>query len=358
MPLPLTQPPQSLCLLRLSAIGDISHTLPVVRTLQQAWPKTHLTWIIGKTEYALVGDIPGIEFIVFDKARGWHAYREIARQLRGRRFDILLHMQMSLRASLLSLLVKAPIKLGFDRVRAKDLQWLFTNHKIAARQNEHVLDSLFGFTEALGITERRLCWDIPIPAEAETFAREQTPTTPYLVISPCSSMRYRNWHSWGYAEVAIHAIRQHDMAVVLCGGHTALERQYAAEIAASIDAAGLSAKLTNLVSRTNLKQLVAVLQHARLLISPDAGPAHLATAVGTPVIGLYACTNPERARPYLSESLLVNRYPDAVQRYLGKEIKALPWGGRVKQAEAMSLIQPADVIAMLDRALAACQDDN
>ena len=344
-------PPHHICLLRLSAIGDISHTLPVLRTLQTAWPDSRITWIIGRTEFTLVGDIPGVEFIVFDKSLGWRAYWSLYRQLRTTRFDVLLHMQMSIRASLVSLLVRTPLRIGFDRARAKDMQWLFSNHKIAARTQQHVVDSLLGFTEALGIQKPTLAWEIPVPAEAEDFVRTQLPDKPYLVISPCSSVAYRNWHSQGYAEVALYAIREHAMQVVLCGGNSPLERQYAAEICAKIDMAGHSKSLTNLTSRTSLKQLLAVLRDARLVISPDSGPAHLATAVDTPVIGLYACTNPDRARPYRSAELLVNRYPEAVRQFLGKSVAEVPWGTRVKTAAAMDLITVDEVCRRIEQVL-------
>src|SRR5574337_484487 len=91
--------PVSVCILRLSAVGDVSHTLPVVRSLQNAWPDTRFTWIIGKLEATLLGDIPGIEFIIFDKSQGWKAHAQLRRSLRRRQFDLLLHMQLSLRAS-------------------------------------------------------------------------------------------------------------------------------------------------------------------------------------------------------------------------------------------------------------------
>lgn len=345
--LPLTSPPESLCILRLSAIGDISHTLPVVRTLQAHWPQTRLTWIIGKTEHALVGDIPGIDFIIFDKKRGWRAYPDVRRQLRGRRFDVLLHMQMALRASLISLLVDAPIKLGFDRARAKDGQWLFTNAQIAPRQREHVLDSLFGFSVALGVPERLLRWDIPIPAEARRYAEEMLPgDQPTLIISPCSSAAYRNWTVEGYAAVADYAIEQHGMRVVLSGGLSTLEREYGAAIERHMRHTPL-----NLIGNTSLKQLLALLEHSTALLSPDAGPAHLATAVGTPVIGLYACTNPDRARPYLSETLAVNKYPEAVRVQYGKLPGDLPWGTRVRNNDVMELITPQDVVGKLEQVI-------
>lgn len=351
MALPLTSPPKNLCLLRLSAIGDISHTLPLLRTLQKAWPQTRITWVIGKTEHALISDIPGVDFIIFDKSRRWRAYTDLKRALAGRHFEVLLHMQMSLRASLASLLIRADIRLGFDRARARDLQWLFTNHTIAAKKNQHVLESFFGFSEALGITQQVLRWDIPIPEAERRKAEQLLPDTPFIVISPCSSMAYRNWTSAGYAAVAKHAIKNHGLKVVLCGGPSRLEWQYGAEIHGRLDVNGCSHALFNLIGKTNLKQLLAVLERAKTIISPDAGPAHLGTAVGTPVIGLYACTNPDRARPYLSADYVVNRYPEAVQAKYGKPVAELPWGTRVRDEGTMERILHGDVTAMLDNVM-------
>jgi len=344
--LPLTIPPQSLCLLRLSAIGDVSHALPLMRTLQRHWPQTRLTWIIGRAEHALVGDIPGIEFIIFDKARRWRAFADLRRALRGRRFDVLLHMQTALRASLASLAVNADVRLGFDRARAKDLQWLFTNARIAPHPRQHVLESFFGFAEALGITERELRWDIPVPAEAEHFADETLPSGPFIVISPCASKAYRNWNAAGYAAVGDWAAA-HGLQVVLCGGPSALEREYGERITAEMAQPPL-----NLIGRTTLKGLVAVLARARAVVAPDAGPAHLATAVGTPVVGLYAATNPDRARPYLSAAYVVNRYPEAVQGRYGKIPEALPWGIRVREPGTMDRIEVADVVGKLEAVIA------
>jgi len=320
-----------------------------VRTLQARWPETRLTWIIGKTEYALVGDVPGIDFIIFDKSRGWRAYLDVRRQLRGRRFDVLLHMQMALRASLISLLVDAPIKLGFDRARAKDAQWLFTNAQIAPRQREHVLDSLFGFSDALGATERLLRWDIPIPEAARRYAEELLPgDQPTLIISPCSSQDHRNWTPEGYAAVADYAVEQHGMRVLLTGGKRAVERRYGDAITHL-----MRHPVLDCIGRSDLKQLLALLQRGTCLLAPDAGPAHLATAVGTPVIGLYACTDPARARPYLSAQWTVDRYTDAVRQLRQTTPAQLPFGSRVRDARAMALITAAEVQQRLDHIMAA-----
>ncbi|MDH5180675.1 MAG: glycosyltransferase family 9 protein [Gammaproteobacteria bacterium] len=336
---------QNICLLRLSAVGDICHTLPVVRTLQAALPRARITWIIGKTEYSLVSDMANIEFIIFDKSKKWRAYQAVRQQLAGRRFDVLLHMQMSLRASMISLLVNSPRKLGFDKQRAKDLQWLFTNERIEYKPRQHVIDSFFGFTEALGISEHLYQWDIPIPESDRAFAAQHlSASQPVLVISPCSSMAYRNWNTAGYVAVAEYAVAKHGMQVVLTGGPSAIEKQYAEAIRQQVQV-----PVTDLIGQTSLKQLLAVLSAATAIVAPDAGPAHMGTAVGTPVIGLYATTNPDRARPYLSAEFTVNRYAEAIRDKFGKAVDEVPWGTRVREAGTMDRITVADVTGKLDQ---------
>src|SRR5262249_44409396 len=147
-------------------------------------------------------------------------------------FDLLLHLQLSIRASAAAALIPAPIKLGFDKARARELQWLFTNRRVAPRRREHGLDSLPGFADAPGVTHRRIPWDIPLPADAKKYAAELIPDArPTLVISACSSHRARNWMPARYAAVAEHAVREHGMRVILCGGPNQIEREMAQAIA-------------------------------------------------------------------------------------------------------------------------------
>lgn len=346
--LPKDTPPRSVCILRLSALGDACHVVPVVRTLQQVWPQTRLTWIIGKAEARLMGLIEGVEFITVDKRAGLAAGRELRSRLTGRRFDVLLHMQLSLRASLISRLVPARIRLGFDRPRARELQWLFTNARIAPRAREHVLDSFFGFLEALGIGTRVMRWDVPLPEQALAYARQLVPEgVRTLLISPCSSHTLRNWSAQGYAQVAEHAVRRYGMRVILAGGPTQAERQTGSQIERL---AGVP--LLNQIGRDTLPQMLALLKRATVLVTPDSGPAHMATMVATPVIGLYAATNPERSGPYLSRQWCVNAYPEAARRFRGREPRQLPWAEKIEEPGVMDLIRPGAVIARLDELLA------
>jgi heptosyltransferase I len=345
--LPLDRPPRSVCLLRLSAIGDTCHAVPILRTLQRAWPETQFTWVIGKTEARLMSLIEGVEFIIVDKRSGLGARREMRRQLAGRQFDVLLHMQLAFRASLLSREVRATVRLGFDRARARELQWLFTNARIAPRARQHVMDSFFGFTEALGVKDRVVSWDVPLPADAQAYAQALIPDSqPTLVISPCSSHALRNWLPDRYAAIADYAARQHGMRVILCGGPTPIEREMGAAIEAAVQL-----PVANQIGKDTLPQLLALLDRATLLLAPDSGPAHMATMVRTPVVGLYAATNPARSGPYLSRPWCVNAYAEAARRFRGKPADRLPWTEKIEEPGVMELITVEQVTGKLDQAL-------
>jgi heptosyltransferase I len=349
MEAPVLKIPERVCLLRLSAIGDTCHVVPLLRTLQSAWPKTRFTWVIGKLEAKLMGLIPDVELITVDKGAGLSAYTRLREEMQRRGgFDLLLHLQLSLRASAAAALIPAPIKLGFDRARARELQWLFTNRRVAPRQREHVLDGFLGFADALGVRHKRVRWDIPLPADALKYAAELIPDAqPTLVISACSSHRARNWMPDRYAAVAEHAVRQHGMRVILCGGPNEFERGMAQEI---VRRAGVP--LIDQVGRDTLPQLLALLARATALVTPDSGPAHMATMVDTPVIGLYAATNPERSGPYLSRRWCVNRYDAAARQFLDKPAIELPWTKKIELPGVMELIRVEDVTAKLDELLA------
>ena len=203
---PVKDPPESLCVLRLSAVGDACHALAAVRALQQRFPTTRIAWIVGRLEHGLVGDVPGVEFIVYDKRGGFKAWRGLRAALAGRRFDALLHMQVALRSNLLSLSVKAPLRIGYDRARSKDLHGFFINCRIPSRKGEHVLDAMASFLEPLGLAQTRVRWDLPIPEPAHAFAARHLPgDQPTLLVSPVSSHRLRNWRADRYATVMDHA---------------------------------------------------------------------------------------------------------------------------------------------------------
>ncbi len=337
--------PTSICLLRTSAIGDVTHVVPLLRTLQQAWPGTSLTWIIGKLERKLVGDVPGVEFVTFDKAAGWAGMRAVHAALRGQRFDALLQMQVALRSNLLSVGIKADRRVGYDHARSKDLHGLVINERIPARTGEHVLDAIGSFCEPLGLKQTSVRWDIPIPDEAHAWAAEQLPgDTPTLLVSPTSSHALRNWQAERYAAVIDHATVR-GWRVALVGGPSSGERAMADAVLAACKCAPL-----DLTGKDTLKKLLALLSRAQLLLTPDSGPMHMANAVGTKVLGLHAASNPERSGPYSDRRWCVDKYDAAARKYLGKPASELAWGSKIEHPGVMDLISVDEVIERFEAA--------
>ena len=346
------KPPETLCLLRLSALGDITHVLPTLRTLQKHWPTTKITWIIGSSEYQLVKAITGIDFIIFDKSAGLSSYPRLNKQLKqllaGKTFDVLLHMQLSLRASIASLFIPAKIKLGFDKKRAKDMQSLFCNQQITPLSTrQHVVDSFLEFPRYFGL-EPVMDWSLPVSQGAidsiqkRLVMNEPDQDKKLFVINPCAVAKSKNWRNWsieGYAAIADFVTERYGMQVVLSGGNNSLEKDTAEKILATC----ASAKPVNLVASTSIDELVALLHMADIVLAPDTGPVHIASALATETIGLYASTNPDRAGPYNHKRYVVNKYPQALLKYNDKTVEDAPWGERIKTAECMALISVDDV---------------
>ena len=356
---------RSICLLRLSALGDVTHVVPLVRTLRRAWPDVALTWVIDGGGRKLLDGLEGVEFVVYDKKTGFAGMRALGRTLRegmpredmprGQRFDALLQLQVAARANLLSAFIPARRRVGYDRRRSKDLHGLFVNERIPDRPGIHVLDAIGSFCEPLGLRQSEVVWDLPVPAEAWDWARAQWPDDGRrtLAISPCSSHALRNWRSERYAAVADHTLAR-GWRVVLCGGRSALERETTDAILAQMAPRpdGDDAVL-DLVGKDTLKQLPALLARADLLMTPDSGPMHIANAMGTRVLGLHAASNPARSGPYSDRRFCVDRYDDAARRYLGKPAAALKWGAKIEREGVMDLVTVDDAVAAFERCVAA-----
>ena len=298
----------------------------------------------------LLGDIPDIEFIIFDKSDSKKATRRVRKTLASRHFDVALCLHASMRTNLFTRSIRSPLRLGYDFTRARDFQWLFTNRRIPPTQGQHVLDAMLEFSKAIGVARQELRWDIPLSAAHQEFAAQyRCGTNPLMVISPCSSQRARNFRNWSaenYAAAANHARNRFQCDIVLTGGNTALELEYGQTIE-KLCGTGIR----NLVGQTSLKQLMALIDAADVVLCPDSGPAHMATAAGTPVIGLYATSNPARTGPYLSQQLVVNAYPQACEEFLGKSVEQLRWGQRVRDPRAMGMIRLGDVNRRIQQVL-------
>jgi len=157
-----------ICIVMMSAVGDAVHVLPVINALKRHAPTCLITWILQPGPATLVRGHRSVdEIILFDRSKGMQAFADIRRALAGREFDLVIDLQVYFKAGVITAMTRAPVKLGFDRVRARDLNWLFTTHRIPARPvGQHVQDQYFEFLEALGVKVAPVIWDLgPWPTE-------------------------------------------------------------------------------------------------------------------------------------------------------------------------------------------------
>jgi heptosyltransferase I len=295
----------------LSAIGDAVHVLPVANALKRTWPDSRITWVIQPVPRLLVRGHPAIdEFVVFHRRRGlrgWLGFAEFARDVRERRFDLLLGLQVYFKAGVLTALAPASVKLGFDRARARDMQWLFTNRRIPPHEPQHVQDQYFEFLHELGIDPEPVTWGIDLTDEERAaqeafFSRLDRPVCAVVV---GTSKPEKNWMPERIARVLEEVERAHGLRPVLVGGPSAIERRIADEVLARTNARVVDAL------GDDLRRLVWVLEGSALTISPDTGPLHISRALGTPVVGLFGYTNPKRSGPYrLYQDLVVDGYAE------------------------------------------------
>ncbi len=310
------RPPREICIVMLSAIGDAVHVLPVVNALKREWPDTRITWVIQPVPHRLVRDHPAVdEFLLFHRRHGldaWKGFAELGESFKDRRFDLVLGLQVYFKAGLITALLPAETKLGFDRRRARDLNWLFTDERISPGPNQHVQDQYFEFLEHLGVDPRPVEWGIRLaPGERESqkrfFAGLERPACAVVV---GTSKLEKNWHADGYARVLEAVEAKHRLRPVLVGGPSAVERSIANRILGRT-----SADVVDTLG-DDLRRVVWILEGAALAISPDTGPLHISRALNTPVVGLYGYTNPKRTGPYRKYGDLV---VDGYARYPAEE---------------------------------------
>jgi heptosyltransferase I len=314
---------ERVAIVMMSAIGDAVHVLPVINALKRHSPGSRVAWFLAPRPATLVRGHPAIDEIIEFSARGGlAAWRDMRRSLASRTFDVVLDLQVAIKAGLLTSLIDAPVKVGFDRKRARDLNWLFTNRKIPPRANQHVQDQYFEFLDDIGVPHDRVVWGLgPWPSERGLLERV-LPNAPkrFASIAVATSKPDKDWPAERWAEVIDVLHDKHSLASVLVGGMSPVER--AAE--ATIMARATHKPLSTL--GCSLREMVGVLDASTLVLSPDTAPMHIANALGRPVIALFGATDPRRTGPYgKSQDLVVDAFrnpddPDGIimDRRLGR----------------------------------------
>ncbi len=322
----------------MSAVGDAVHVMPVIHALKAHAPRATITWVLQPGPATLVRGHPLVDdIVVFDRSKGWRAFLEVRRALADRRFDVVLALQVYFKAGLVTAFTQSPIKLGFDRDRARDLNQLFTTHTIAPHAAQHVQDQYFEFLDALGVPHAAPEWTLgPWNDEErrwqhEFLAQFDRPIAPIVI---ATSKPEKDWMPERWAETCHHLWNTCGLQPVLVGGRS--PRELAAEAIIL-----KQAPMAHSALGSGLRRLAAIMDGAAVALSPDTGPLHLAVALRTPVIGLMGYTNPKRVGPYdASRDLLIDAYGDPGEDY--------PLDMTYRH-DRMRRIGVDDVVSMLER---------
>lgn len=293
---------QNILVVKLSAIGDVIHALPVSYAIKESFPDVHLTWVVEPPAYDLLTmDSCVDEIITFHKKEfksigGFLTnYGPLKRQIQRRSYDAVLDLQGLFKSAAIARLAKAPVKLGMCNMR--ELSDRISRPVIGPHAQGHIVERYLDVARALGCRVDQVVFPLTVPEREADLTRRifsqagGNMGNPYVVFAIGANWPNKRWPIEYFAELSDWLYAQRLIPVIVGGG--AVDEQRAAELCAAAEIPPI-----NLVGRTNFKQLTCVLQHAQLTIGGDTGPVHLSAGVGTKTIMVMGPTDANRNGPY------------------------------------------------------------
>jgi lipopolysaccharide heptosyltransferase II len=331
--------PERLLIILLGAIGDVVCGLTLAQRLRAGWTRTRIMWVVEPAAAPLLTPHPAVdEVIVFRRGGGMPALMEVLRRLRERRPDVALDLQRHFKSGVFSWASRAPRRVGFHWRNSREGNWFFNTETIEPVDTFTLKVTHFQrFADRLGVAPAPITFGLTATAAerqrvaallADTGARP-------AVLYVGSTWPSRRWMPAATAELC-QLLRARGLPVVLVGGPAD------AAFAEAVRKAG-AGPFTNLVGRTALRDVIAVMERAAVAIGPDTGPMHIATAVGTPVVALFGATSPLRSGPWGWEDYVIRGQAPCVPCYRSR----CPIGQL-----CMESITPAMVMARVEAALA------
>ena len=288
-------PPQRVLIIKPSAIGDIVHALPVLPRLRKLWPSAKISWLVAPAGAALIERHPLLdEVIPFERGRygGWYnpaAMWELVQflyQLRRRKFDVVIDLQGLFRSAWISLASGAPRRVGFSNAR-EFAPWFYTDLVDCSWKHDHAVERYLKIAGALGCPDGPVEFCFAVDEEDRRFIAELvSPGMKYAVLMPGTNWATKRWPIERFAQLAGILKERLGLESIVAGG--AGDGELARQIPAKL----------NLVGKTNLRQIVALLERASLVVANDTGPMHVAAALGVPLVAPYGPTDPARTGPY------------------------------------------------------------
>lgn len=291
----LPETAQDVCIVLLTGLGDVIHGLPVANALKRDQPTRRITWVVEPMPAPIVEQHPAVdEVVVYEKSRGVAGVVDLWRKLGSRGLDVTLNLNVYFKAIWPTVFSGAPVRVGFDRDRARDLTWMAANERLPRRPRSHTQDMFLEFLDYLDVQPEPLEWRLQ-PTRAEQAAQERffrRFRRPVAAVVPASANPKKDWTAERWAGVLDALDADFGFDTVLLGGPSERERALTRDILAAAETAPVVAM------GDGIRPLLWRLHGSALLVAPDTGPVHMARAMDVPVIGLYGHTNPWRVGPY------------------------------------------------------------
>ncbi len=345
---PSTQARESfnILIVKLSAIGDVIHTLPSLAELRRLYPEAHITWVVEEAAADLILGHPHLDDVLVSRRKRWikdlqsgkvaAALRDaqlFIRRLRRRRYDLVIDFHGLLKSAVVVFLSGGKRKLGYDSWQ--EMSGLFLNEKIPEDMNKHAVDRYLDFLRYLGADVGKAEFVLPLTDGTREQAcrlldQYQLAEKSYIAVNPVAYWETKLWDNGKFAQLADAIRDQLKLDVIFTGN----DGRDAADILSRMKGKGI-----NLGGKTSLPVLAEIYKSARAVITTDSGPMHLAAAVGTPVVALFGPTDPARTGPY-GEGHTVIRADLACSPCLLKKCPT---------RECMAAITPDQVFTALER---------
>lgn len=335
-PVLLLRKPQRILIVKPSALGDIVHALPVLWLLKKRWPSARISWVVTPAFESLLRGHPMVDdVLVFERKRlasGWKnpsaaaGLMRFGHQLRAGGFDFVLDLQGLFRSGWMTWKTNAKVRIGFDY--AREAAPVFYTHRIPTPSPErHAVERYLDIAEALGCGRGPIVYDFGIDNAVRDSARRLAPSAPYAVLLPGTNWETKRWPAARFGALVRPIKELFGLESVVAGG---------ADAAAMIPEIP---RAINLTGQTDLRQLVALIEGASLVIGNDSGPMHIAAALGKPLVTVFGPTNPTRTGPH--------RRPDCVVRL---DVPCSPCYSRTcVHTSCMTLLEPRHVLELAAR---------
>ncbi|HOJ51951.1 MAG TPA: lipopolysaccharide heptosyltransferase II [Syntrophales bacterium] len=295
----------NICLIKLSAIGDVVHTLPSLAALRKMYPDAHLTWVIEEEAADLIAGHPFLDRIIISRRKTWlrnlslpqtrREMKAFISSLRDRRYDLTIDFHGLFKSAVIAAFSRSQRKIGFRSMQ--ELSGLFYTERITEDMGKHAVDRYLDFIRYLGWENPPVEFIIPAPVEVKESASAILQSAgimganAFIAVNPVALWPTKLWREERFARLADMIMDILGLPVVFTGSKR--EEAYIKRIENA-----MKGKPINLAGQTTLRELAEIYRHALLVVTTDSGPMHIAAAVGTPTVALFGPTDPKRTGPY------------------------------------------------------------